>query len=112
MKKKTKDKKDSAKAELKLYGLNRLYDFWVMRVKSSNILQAAYDPKTSRMVLIFKTSKDSCYIYEGVDIKWWAKFSVADSKGEYFQDHMEDLVDFKKMSVKDFVSSQKTKSVK
>ncbi len=109
---KTKKKIKGKDVDLKLSGLCRLYDFWVMRVKSSNILQAAYDPNNCRMVLIFKTAPDCCYIYEGVEIKWWAKFSVADSKGEYFQDHMDELVDFTKMPVKDFVSLQKSKSVK
>lgn len=60
-------------------------NIWVMNIVSSAIGEVAYDPATLTLYVNFTNKNISqWYMYEGVPIKVFTEFTLAESKGIYY----------------------------
>lgn len=68
----------------------------MMRVKSSSIQSIGYDPKERTLSVCFVESGVT-YLYMNVDSEVFQAFQSANSKGQFFKDHVRDAYSYRRV---------------
>jgi hypothetical protein len=68
---------------------------WSMKIVSSSLALAVYNVKEETMAIRFNNGSE--YLYRYVDVDEFIEFTLAESQGKWFANHIKDIKPFDKV---------------